>query len=189
MTKPSNGRTATALVLLTLPLTLGGCAEGRTYEVPVEEARRTLQRTEFPVALFGAGGVDSEVAAAGPSDMVWTISQQGEPVLRFRPKLSAQGTAASRIQVRVEGANPQAVRLLKERPAMARLQLAAMEEQIAAHLEGRLFNLTNTYPAMGAALLADRPRMLAQARAVGAAAAKADRDNMERAYADEAAGR
>ena len=180
---------ARAPVLLALLLMIAGCAEGRTYPVSVDEARRTLQTTEFPTLLFGAARVESDVVTAGPSDMVWTISQDGDPVLRFRGKLTAKGAAASRIHVQVEGANPRAVQMLKERPAMGRLQVAAMEEQIAADLEKRPFDLTKTYSAMGAALIAERPRMLEEARAMAATAEESDRDNMERAYANEAAGR
>lgn len=186
---PTSRASARASLLLIVLLTIAGCSRGRIYAVPVEDVRRTLEQVEFPVELFGADRVRSDVLAASPSDVIWTISQEGHPVLRFRAKLTPKGAGSTRIAVEVEGANPKAVQMLKERPAMGRLEVAAMEERIAAAIEQRPFDLTRTYPEMSLALIAERPRMLEDARAVAAASSARDAANIERAYAEEAAGR
>ena len=63
-----------------------------------------------------------------------------------------------------------------------------MHEQVASTLEARPFDLTRTYPQMQKAIRANIGNIAASAEAAAQADQKRSRENIERAYAREAAG-
>ena len=173
--------------LLAVLLAVAGCGEGRVYDVPIAEAHERLRAAEVTSVLLGGSIARSELASESSDELVWTISDEAAPVMRATARLSAEGADRTRVVATVEGATPKAVQVFAERPAMVRLQTAALEETVAAAIEKRPFNPMNAYSEIGAAVIAETPRLLEDADRHAKASAKREHENVERAYAQEGA--
>ena len=107
--------------------------------------------------------------------------------MRFVATLSSEGERKTAVEVAVE-APPKSEKWLNDNAAVRDFYLAAMREQVASTLEARSFDLTRTYPQMQKAIRANIGNIAASADAAAEVGRKRDKENIERAYAKEAAG-
>jgi hypothetical protein len=165
---------------------------GQVFDVPVREAHRTLEQTGLPPQVLGSEKRDFEMQARDPARVVWIVKMDGREVLRFIADLSSAGEKSTRVHVDVAGASSGPMSFVAARLAASRtiknLYVTAMEEQVAAALTHREFNLTAVYPAMMIATFANIGELNKMDERDSAATRKRYRDNLAKAYADEAAG-
>jgi len=165
--------------------------EGAVYRVSIAQARQALTRAELPPLVFGSEPPDVQVRDTGNSQIVWIARREGEELFRYTAQLKAEGDGATRVKVKLEGAQGRTVNFaqkLAEHPEIRNMYLIAMEEQVAATLERRPFEITRVYPAMTAATVANMGALRSSLDQAAAASEQAARKNIEKAYRDEAAG-
>ncbi len=169
---------------------LAACAQqaGVVYKAPVAEARQTLMATGLPPLVFGSQPPDVEVVANGASEIDWIARRNGEELFRYVAHLSGEGEAATRLTLEMKPGADYAQKLA-EHPKIRDMYLVAMDEQVASALEHRKFNMARIYPALTAASMENMGGLQASADEAAAASEKIERDNIAKAYADEAAGR
>jgi hypothetical protein len=189
---------------LAMLVPLAGCGQGfgsvvaqraqseATYAVPVEDARRILATTGQPPFVFGTRPPRFALVEQSPTRLVWAVSQNGAEVMRFAADLSPAGTG-TRVGLNLTGATSGRLGNVEERfaekPSIRRLYLAAMQEQIAADLESRPFDMSAIYSEMTAATLANIGSISDQMDRAAAEYRRRDRENIEKAYREEARGR
>lgn len=177
------------------PLALiAGRAQTRSsvYAVPIGEARQVLAKTGLPPLVFGSDEPDVAVQADGPSRIVWILHQDGAEIMRFVALLSPDGDTSTRISLDLVGATAGPFRTtgerLRQNEAIRHLYLVAMEERIASALERRPFDEARILPATVAATAANIGRISADIDRIAEADQRRERENIERAYREEAAG-
>ena len=165
---------------------------GGVYAVPIGEARQVLVRTGLPPFVFGSDEPDVAVRAEGPSRIVWILHKGGAEMMRYVALLSPDGDASTRISLDLVGATEGPFRQTGERLAqnetIRNLYLVAMEERIASALERRPFDQTRILPATAAAAAANIGRISEDIDRIAEADRRRERENIERAYREEAAG-
>ena len=165
---------------------------GQVFDVPVGEAHQILEQTGLPPEVLGSEDHDFEVQANDPARIVWIVKEDGKEAMRFIADLSAAGETSTRVYVDVAGpaSGPMsyvASRLAEDR-TIKNLYVTAMEEQVAAALTHREFHLTAVYPAMMLAMVANIGQLNDMDERDSEATRKRARDNLAKAYSDEAAG-
>jgi hypothetical protein len=112
--------------------------------------------------------------------------------MRFIADLSAAGEKSTRVSVDVAGpaSGPMSyvASRLTEYRTIKNLYVTAMEEQVAAALNHREFHLAAVYPAMMLAMVANIGQLNDMDERDSEATKKRARDNLAKAYSDEAAG-
>jgi len=165
---------------------------GQVFDMPVEEAHRILKQTGLPPEVLGSEDHDFEVQAKDPARIVWIVKEDGNEAMRFIADLSAAGENSTRVYVDVAGpaSGPMSyvASRLSENFTIKSLYVTAMEEQVAAALSHREFHLTAVYPAMMVAFLANIGQLNDMDERDSEATRKRARDNLAKAYSDEAAG-
>jgi hypothetical protein len=165
---------------------------GQVFDVPVSEAHRILQKTGLPPQVLGSQDHKFEVQATDPARIVWIVKEDGKDAMRFIADLSSAGEKSTRVHVDVAGpaAGPMSyvAARLTERRTIKNLYVMAMEEQVAAALQQREFSITAVIPAMMVAMLANMGDLNEMQERDSQATRKRYRDNLAKAYADEAAG-
>ncbi|MEA3031012.1 MAG: hypothetical protein QOG13_2337 [Sphingomonadales bacterium] len=171
---------------------------GGVYAVPIGEARKVLEGTGLPPLVFGSDEPEVAVRAEGPvgvegaGRIVWILHKDGAEMMRYVALLSADGDASTRISLDLVGATQGPFRntgaRLAQNGAIRHLYLVAMEERIASALERRPFDETAIMPATAAATAANIGRISADMDRIAAADQRRERENIERAYREEAAG-
>lgn len=180
------------LLMAASMLLVAGCKQqpGTLYQQPMSEARRILIATEPPALVFGSLPSLSSGRAEGASDVVWIVRQGSVEVFRFIATLHDEGDSATRVQVRIQGVTSgrfgNVEQRLAEHSTIRKLYLAAMEEQVAAALERRPFEVSRVYPALGVATAANMPAIVAQFDRAAEQHKRKVRANIERAYRNEA---
>ena len=164
---------------------------GQVFDVPVSEAHRILQKTGLPPQVLGSQEPKFEVQAEGPARIVWTVKMDGKDAMRFIADLSSAGAKSTRVHVSVAGpaSGPMSyiATRLTERRTIKNLYVMAMEEQVAAALQQREFRMTAIYPAMFIATFANIGDLNKMQERDNEATRNRYRDNLAKAYADEAA--
>jgi hypothetical protein len=181
------------LGLAPLALIAGRAQTGSSvYAVPIGEARQVLARTGLPPLVFGSNEPAVAVQADGPSRIVWILHKDGAEMMRYVALLSPDGETSTRISLDLVGATEGPFRHTAERlaqnGAIRHLYLVAMEERIASALERRPFDQTKILPATVAATAANIGRISEDMDRIAEADQRRQRENIERAYRDEAAG-
>ena len=165
---------------------------GSVYPVPIGEARQVLARTGLPPLVFGSSEPEVAVRAEGPSRIVWILHKDGAEMMRYVAELSSDGDAATRISLDLVGATEgpfgHTEARLAQNGAIRNLYLVAMEERIASALERRPFDRTKILPATMAAAAANIGRISEDMDRIAEADQRRQRENIERAYREEAAG-
>lgn len=163
------------------------------YAVPIGEARQVLAKTGLPPLVFGSQEPDFRVQTDGPSRIVWILDEHGAEVMRFVASLSPDGDTSTRVSLDLVGATQGrfggTAERLRQNQSIRHLYLVAMEERIASALEDRPFNEAAIVPATVAATAANIGRISADVDRIAEADQRRERENIERAYRDEAAGR
>lgn len=187
-------RSRSALALVPALLAGAGCSQfGAYYPVPSSVARDRLLASEAPLMPFGQMATDSVTLQKGDDTIVWAILDDDDhELIRIVAKI-APGAESTRVWSDVappQGTRHDAVaRGLTENVSSAGLYRAVAAEQVDSALNQRRFDLTRTYGPMMAATLANLPRLSKTFSDDAAASRKQNRDAMQRAYDDEAAGR
>lgn len=164
-------------------------AAGVAYRVPIAQARQSLAKAELP-PVFGSQELDTQVRN-GDSQVVWIVSTKGEELFRYTAELKAEGDGATRVKVKLDGAQGRTVNYAKnlaEKPEIRDVYIVAMEERVASTLERRAFDMARVYPALSAAVVSNMGNIQASLDEVHAAEQKRNRNAIEKAYRDEAAG-
>jgi hypothetical protein len=184
-----------ALLGLAPPALVAGCAQsqGSVYAVPIGEARQVLARTGLPPLVFGSNEPEVAVRAEGPSRIVWILHRDGAEMMRYVALLSPDGEASTRVSLDLVGATEgpfgKTGERLAQNESIRRLYLVAMEEQVASALERRPFDRSKILPATMAATAANIGRVSADIDRIAEADQRRERENIERAYREEAAGK
>ena len=162
------------------------------YPVSMSEARQVLARTGLPPLVFGSNEPEVRVQADGPSRIVWILHKDGAEAMRYVASLSPEGETSTRISLDLVGATEGRFRQTGERlaqnGAIRNLYMVAMEERIASALERRPFNTATIMPATMAATVANIGRISEDMDRIADAHQRRERENIERAYREEAAG-
>jgi len=185
--------TRNAIAVLAIAL-LTACSQqsGFVAKVPIAKARQILLATGLPPQVFGTEPPDWEVRD-GESDVTWVIKRNDTELFHYTAHLTEADQDATRVDVELVGAESSdganAAKGLAEHPEIRNMYLVAINERIASALEQRPFEIARVYPALAAATAANMSSIQASADQAAAASQKMDRENMEKAYRDEAAGR
>lgn len=154
----SNNIFRAILATISAALLLSGCgavSPGQTFEITAAEARQILKRTEVPYDVLGSNDLRSYVIEKGPSTLVWKVTLDGAEYLQFAAELSANNPESTQVVVSLQG--PASGRYAKMGKALddnvtvKNLYLAAMEEEIAAALQKRDFDMMKITPQLLAA--------------------------------------
>jgi hypothetical protein len=165
---------------------------GSVYAVPIAKARQVLARTGLPPLVFGSSPPQVAIRTEGPSRIVWILHGEGAEMMRYVAELSPDGDTSTRISLDLIGATEGRFRNAGERLSqngtIRHLYLVAMEERIASALEGRPFDTAAILPATVAATAANIGALSANLDRAAEADQRRERENIERAYREEAAG-
>lgn len=173
-------------------LFIAGCDQqpGAVYPQRIDEARRALIGTELSPMMFGNLPSLSSGRADGASDVVWIVKAGNTEAFRFIAKLHDAGENATRVQVQIKGVTSGPLgnveQRMAERSTIRNYYLAAMKEQVAAALERRPYDMVRVYAALGVAIVANMPAIIAQFDRAAEQHERKVRANIERAYRNEA---
>ena len=170
-------------------LLLAACGRNPSIvaERPVSEVHSLLAAADELPPVFGSNEPDLRLDTADPQAVAWILSTKNEEVMRFVATLSPEGERKTAVEIAVQ-APAKSEKWLNDNAAVRGFYLAAMREQVASTLEARPFDLTRTYPQMQKASRANIGNIVASADAAAESGRKQARENIERAYAREAAG-
>lgn len=159
-------------------------------ERPLPEVHSLLATSDELPPVFGGDEPDLRMETADSKAVAWVLSVKNDEIMRFVATLSPRGERKTTVEIAVQ-APPKFEKRLHENAAVRDFYLAAMREQVAATLEARPFDLTRTYPQMQKAIRANIGNIgniAASAEAAAEASRKREKENIQRAYAREAAG-
>ncbi len=179
---------AVAAVVLTSACTQQG---GHVYQAPIAEARKILIATGLPPFVFGSEEPAWQVLDGG-SDIIWVVQRDDAEIFRYIAHLKEEGPGATRVKVELKGAESgpsgNVAQRLSDHPEIRNLYLVAIKERIGSALEHRPFDMTRIYRATIAATMVNMGALSKSADEAAAASERQDRENIEKAYRDEAAG-
>lgn len=170
------------LTAAVLTLALAGCNDTRTYQVSAGKVRSALLSTRVPSILLGMGAGSSMVTPTGDDDVRWTIlTRDNKPLLSLVGNISAKNENETQVWVTAEPVqgNSTAAKAMEENPAIVKLYVKGMTEQIAARIEKRDFNMGAIRSEMMAATFATIPKMQKEAAKSMEEYAKMQRDSEE----------
>ena len=130
-----------------------GKGQGEVYQRPPSEVRDLLRTVEVPLYMFGSSAETGAVVdASDPATIVWKITADESPLMKFTATLRPEGDTGTRVSVDVEGARTGKygdvqARLEKMREIRT-LYLVSMTEAVDSTLDGRAYDITRTYPAL-----------------------------------------
>ena len=133
-----------------------GLTTGRTFDIPVSEAKTNLLQTEVPNDVLCNPDLRAQGVEIGPSTIVWKVTLDRIEFMNFSAEVTPNNSASTHVVVSVGGpasgkyaAMDQA---LNDNVTVKNLYLAAMEEEVAAALEKRNFNILKITPQLLAAM-------------------------------------
>lgn len=163
-----------------------------SYAIKMTEARRLLLGVCLPPGVFGSNPPDCEARSLGGDKVGWIAKLGGGEIFRYVATLSDAGDDNTRVGLELVGATQSPsgniAKSLEEKPAIRELYLIAMRERIASTLERRAYNYAQIMPATVTATASNISNLNASVDAAAAASARLGRENIERAYRNEAMG-
>jgi hypothetical protein len=164
---------------------------GTVFNVPIAEARRILVATGLPPEVFGTETPPWEVRDGG-SEVTWIVLQENVEVFRYIAHLKEEDQGSTRVHVELVGVQSgpagNVEQRLSEHSEIRDMYLVAINEQIASALERRPYEISRVYPAMMTATLSNIGLLKSSADEAAAASERLARENIKKAYRDEAAG-
>ncbi|KRR21087.1 hypothetical protein CQ14_21640 [Bradyrhizobium lablabi] len=154
-TTKQTGRAALVLAVLGLTLGLAGCKERPpgVYDVSVSEAYRRLLADKLVDMVYAKQcGILVHVTPVGMLDrqVTWKVHSSGREVVQFTALLSAVGEKQTKVEIRVPpapgGGEMYDGAQFYKRPAFNQPLRPAVQEQVAAILEGRKFDVQRVGP-------------------------------------------
>jgi len=141
-----------------LVLILSGCGDafrGQSFDVPVSEAKEILKRTEVPYDVLGSPDLRSKVIEKSPTTLVWKVTLDGSEFMQFTAEVTPNNPKSTRVVVSLNGPSggkyAAMEKTLNDNVTVKNLYLAAMEEEVAAALEKRDFDMMKLTPHIMAA--------------------------------------
>lgn len=156
----------TFLTAAVLTIALAGCNDTRTYQLSAGKVRSALLSTRVPSLLLGMGASSSMVTPTGDDDVRWTIlSRDNQPLMSLVGNIYAKNENETQVWVTAEPvkSNSAAAKGMEENPAIVKLYVKGMTEQIAAKIEKREFNMAAIRSELAAAAFATIPKMQKEA--------------------------
>jgi hypothetical protein len=180
-----------SLLAIAAIILLSACSRGATYHVPIAEVRRILLATGLPPYVFGTN--DPAWKVHGDDDgITWTIYQDGAEIFHYTARLTQVDAQNTGVDVELVGSKHaptgDAEKGMAEHPEIRDMYIVAIRERIESALEHREFEIARVYPSLGVATLENMGALRRSADAAAAASERMDRENIEKAYRDEAAG-
>lgn len=146
------------IVAFGLVLILSGCGDafrGQSFDVPVSEAREILKRTEVPYDVLGSPDLRSTVIEKSPTTLVWKVTLDGSEFMQFTAEVTPNNPKSTHVVVSLNGPSggkyAAMEKTLNDNVTVKNLYLAAMEEEVAAALEKRDFDMMKLTPQIMAA--------------------------------------
>ena len=143
---------------------VSGCGQpGEVYPRPQAEIRDLLRTVEVPLYIFGSSAETAvEVDGTDPAKIIWKVTADDHPLLAFSATMAPDGEARTRIEGASTGKlKRMKAQLEKEREVRA-LYLVSMVEAVDSTLDGRVYDITATYPALMTATAATAGRLFPQ---------------------------
>lgn len=163
-----------------------------SYGIKLSEARRLLLGVCIPPAVFGSNPPDCEARPLEAGKIAWIAKHGGGEIFRYIATLKDAGDDKTKIGLELVGAERSfagnVAKRLDEKPAIRDLYLVAMRERIASTVERRPYNFSQVIPATVIATASNISSLKASVDEAAAASAKLGRDNIEKAYRNEAMG-
>jgi hypothetical protein len=178
-----------------LALLLVSCSagrEGKIYPRPAADVRAAILATDLPFPMQGSrhAAVRARPMPDGGIELA-LVDEDGRPQMRFLAGITDLGNAKTRIVLSFAGAGAAYAAVDKgmaEHPEIEALYLKTMREQVDAELERRPFNNFSIGPEIAIAFAANAGSISRQMQAAGDEFRRRDRENIEKAYAEEARG-
>ena len=138
------------LIALALSAVLAGCGRERgVYEISAHDAYQRLLRSELPELVMARQcGILIHPRAEGVADraVTWRVYSSGREMVNFTATLTALDAGRTRAEVSIgrnaAGREAYDGSLFYTRPAFNQPLRPAVEEQVAALLEGRSFDVS-----------------------------------------------
>jgi hypothetical protein len=163
------------------------------YAMPAEAVRQRLMLTQLPPMVFGDDPPSLTVETQVPAKVTWIVRKSGAEVMRYVAQLGPSEEGGTRIDLSLIGAAAgrfgNVEQKLAQNPTVRSMYLVAMRERIASDLEGREFDLTKVYPALTQATFANMGSIMERFDRAAEGDRRRSRENIDKAYRDEAAGR
>lgn len=165
---------------------------GPVFQVPITQARHILVETGLPPDVFGTEEPAWEVRDDG-SQVTWIVRRDDAEIFRYVAHLKQQDPGSTRVEVELVGAQSgpggNVAQRLAEHPEIKEMYLVAINERIASALEHRPFDIKRVYPATAVAFVENIGAFLSSMDEMAAASERLERENIRKAYRDEAEGR
>jgi hypothetical protein len=166
---------------------------GTVYAVPLPQAHAVLKRAELPPMVFGDDPPTMQAQIVDDQHLLYIVKKDGSEIMRYTVTLSPAEAGATRVAVELTGAENSRFGNIRQRleqnPTVKHLYLVAMREEIASDLEQRNFDMTKLYGATAAATAANMDSIMDRFDRAAEEDRRRSRENMEKAYRDEARGR
>jgi hypothetical protein len=180
------------LALLLVSCSASKEKEGRIYLRPAADVRAVILATDLPFPLQGTrhAAVQARRMPDGGIELA-LADEEGRPQMRFLAGITDLGHAKTRVVLSYAGAGAAYGAVDKgmaAHPEIEALYLKTMREQVDAELEGRPFNNLAIGREIATAFVANAGAISRQMQAAGDEFRRRDRENIERAYAEEARG-
>lgn len=112
---------------------------GTVYPVAMERARTVMMRVDMPPVLSDNPRVQSQ--STKPNEVIMIVSTKGAEMMRYTATLSEAGQGKTRVVLELKGSkggpHGDVEKRLLAYPDLKKFYLVAMNEKIAAQLEGR----------------------------------------------------
>ena len=180
-------------IVIMLASLLAACAarapEGKVYPRAAADVRAALLATARPVPLESTRltAVQAREMPDGAIELA-LADEQGRPQLRFLAAVADLGNAKTRVAVAYAGADAALEKGMAAHPEIEAVYLKTVREQVDAELEGRPFNNFAIAPEVARAFASNAGAISQRMQAAGDAYRRQDRENIEKAYAEEARG-
>ncbi|MEA3003506.1 MAG: hypothetical protein QOH81_2294 [Sphingomonadales bacterium] len=163
--------------------------EGKVYPRAAADVRTAILATPVPFPMEGTrlAAVQARQQANGGIELA-LADEEGRPQLRFLVQITDVGNAKTRVAVAYAGADPALDQGIAAHPEIKAVYLKTMREQVDAEIERRPFNNFAIGPEIAKAFAANAGAISRQMQAAGDEFRRRDRENIERAYAEEARG-
>lgn len=133
-----------------LILTGCGASPGQTFDIRASEAKQILIQTEVLYDVLGSSELRSSVVEKNSTELEWKATLAGAKYLQFAADLTSIDPKSTCVSVSVQSAaNGRYAKMgqaLNDNITVKYLHLAAMEEEIAAALQKRDFDMIKISP-------------------------------------------
>jgi hypothetical protein len=146
------------LLAVSAVLTLSACgawSPGQSFDIPASEAKKILLQTEVPYDVLGNSNLRANVIEKGPTTLVWKVMLDDSEFMQFTAEVTPNNHTSTQVVISVNGPTAGKYagleKALNDNITVKNLYLAAMQEEVAAALEKRDFDILKISPQLMAA--------------------------------------